>query len=800
MALNPLIDHDWSFTDFVARTNELLAQGFRLLSLSMYGDPFDPRFSAVWDKRGGPDWAFSFGFTVGDLLKDAATNKAAGFFPALVTATGGGASTRMSAVFERLAPPTTRELTVDQDVTTFAGEVVTRAQAGWMIRSATIYDDAAHESRVAAVWAKNSGNVAWTALAGMDADRSQQIFNAQWSGWARLSFITASTQGRFLAVYRDDQIGPIGTGFAARQNLTREQFLSEQATWLGKGFYTICFQGYGLEGTRRYAAIFVNGEKLVERIPQMRGGPVVAEIDDAVLDLMKRSNIRGAALAIVKGTRLVLARGYTWAEPDYPTVQPTTCFRLGSGSKLTTALGIHQLVAEGLVKLTDKVSAVLPLTTPPGTTPVNTTYLNGTVAQLLEASANRSPRYEGEGPNVKATFKTTLPVKQSQIASFMITKPMINDAARLDDFGYFLAGQIVKKLRGVSPDKSLMEAVGPRLTTPLQITRVRAGRSLRSTQPADEARYHSRDLELHDTVMDESKALVPREYGDENLETMEGSGGLSAAVTDYARLLAAMNSRPYTPLGSPAVDQLLKSADAVNGHGFDWLEPVDAAHGLYQGAKGGLLQSTQAGIWYSGNGISYVVVWNGLHTGNGLGSLDPAIGPEWYPTFTKVVEAATKQAWAATDLFPDYKMESLPATQDNWRWCNKCQGLFFAGTGLGSCPAGGAHVKSGTGNYALMHDSKLGYGQGNWRWCKACQGLFHAGPPGKCPAGGGGHDKSGSADYALVLDSPYPEHQQHWRFCKKCQGLFFEGQKAGVCPAGGAHDASASGNYSLAWS
>jgi len=30
--------------------------------------------------------------------------------------------------------------------------------------------------------------------------------------------------------------------------------------------------------------------------------------------------------------------------------------------------------------------------------------------------------------------------------------------------------------------------------------------------------------------------------------------------------------------------------------------------------------------------------------------------------------------------------------QANWRWCNKCQGLLYAGTSHGVCPAdGGAH-------------------------------------------------------------------------------------------------------------
>ena len=40
--------------------------------------------------------------------------------------------------------------------------------------------------------------------------------------------------------------------------------------------------------------------------------------------------------------------------------------------------------------------------------------------------------------------------------------------------------------------------------------------------------------------------------------------------------------------------------------------------------------------------------------------------------------------------------------QDNWRWCNKCQCLFFAGNAsLGHCPAGGAHALEGSGNYTL---------------------------------------------------------------------------------------------------
>jgi len=89
--------------------------------------------------------------------------------------------------------------------------------------------------------------------------------------------------------------------------------------------------------------------------------------------------------------------------------------------------------------------------------------------------------------------------------------------------------------------------------------------------------------------------------------------------------------------------------------------------------------------------------------------------------------------------------------QDNWRWCNTCQGLFYAGNPTtGACPAGGGHDYSNSADYVLSFSP--GGGQDNWRWCNTCQGLFYAGLPttGSCPAEGG-HDYTGSGDYTLIM-------------------------------------------------
>ena len=158
----------------------------------------------------------------------------------------------------------------------------------------------------------------------------------------------------------------------------------------------------------------------------------------------------------------------------------------------------------------------------------------------------------------------------------------------------------------------------------------------------------------------------------------------------------------------------------------------------------------------------------------------------------------------------------LTHSQENWRWCTKCQGLAFAGNPTpGNCPAGGTHEHTGSGNYSLLNDiggllaSVPGLsGQDNWRWCTKCQGLAFAGnpTPGPCPAGGS-HDHAGSADYTLFKDlnevasiaiSYFASGQDNWRWCTKCQGLAFAGNPTpGRCPAKGNHDHLGSGNYML---
>jgi len=130
------------------------------------------------------------------------------------------------------------------------------------------------------------------------------------------------------------------------------------------------------------------------------------------------------------------------------------------------------------------------------------------------------------------------------------------------------------------------------------------------------------------------------------------------------------------------------------------------------------------------------------------------------------------------------------ASQRSWRFCRKCNVMFFDGyPNKGVCSAGGGHVAQGY-NFDLTYDvPESPTAQGAWRYCHRCHVMFFDGyaDKGACAAGGG-HVAAG---YVFVLRHDVPPSglmQPAWRFCNKCHVMFFDGYPSkGRCPRGGGH-------------
>ena len=170
-----------------------------------------------------------------------------------------------------------------------------------------------------------------------------------------------------------------------------------------------------------------------------------------------------------------------------------------------------------------------------------------------------------------------------------------------------------------------------------------------------------------------------------------------------------------------------------------------------------------------------------------------------------LLAAAGGLTLAAAVAAPAGAQVSSYSWQTNWRWCSKCQGLFFGGYqgNQGLCAAGGAHAGNSSSSYDYLVNYNVGprlpdearppfeLFQSGWRFCQRCLSMaYGANGPGWCP-GSGRHDHSISYDYWIYapgenVDVPFM--QPGWRWCGKCLGFAYAGNGPGPCSYDGYHD------------
>lgn len=84
--------------------------------------------------------------------------------------------------------------------------------------------------------------------------------------------------------------------------------------------------------------------------------PDFAALEQVVLDELKATNTPGAALGIVRGDRLIFAKGFGTANIETGAqITPDTLFRLGSTTKMFTAAALVQLANAGKLKLDEPI-------------------------------------------------------------------------------------------------------------------------------------------------------------------------------------------------------------------------------------------------------------------------------------------------------------------------------------------------------------------------------------------------------------------------------------------------------------
>ncbi|MHC4701600.1 MAG: serine hydrolase domain-containing protein [Planctomycetota bacterium] len=366
-------------------------------------------------------------------------------------------------------------------------------------------------------------------------------------------------------------------------------------------------------------------------------GPAVPELsvfDETMQDFMVSRKVSAGALAITHDSRLVFARGYTWARADSRATQPKSLFRIASLSKPVTSAAILNLVEDGKLILDENVADVLPYGCPDGQQP-DPNLKEVKILHLLQHLGGWD-RDEAFDPmfgdeRISKALGSPLPISQSDIITYMNGQPLQHvpgTKCAYSNYGYCLLGRVIEQRSGMAYD----DYVSKNVLLPLGIRRMRLGRSKLRYRAPTEVRYES----SHESM-----------YGAFNLENMDSHGGWLASAPELARFAAAFDDPRDCPILSTesiltmfALPETIAPDKYERGavyYGYGW-NIRDYGNGSRNTWHTGSLPGCYTFMARWSNGVNCVVLFN--KRDSDFGEVDPLL---W-----KAVKSVA--AWPERDL------------------------------------------------------------------------------------------------------------------------------------------------------
>ena len=175
--------------------------------------------------------------------------------------------------------------------------------------------------------------------------------------------------------------------------------------------------------------------------PPLEASDLSAFTDGFFPYAIRRGDIAGAVVVVVKDGRVLFEKGYGFADiaSGTPADPEKTAFRLGSTSKLMTWTAVMQLVEEGKLDLDRDVNAYLDFNIPPRSgQPVTLRALMTHSAGFEDTSKDIMSPDRASMPSLEAYVKTHLPTR--------IFAP--GERVAYSNYSATLAGYIVQRVSG----------------------------------------------------------------------------------------------------------------------------------------------------------------------------------------------------------------------------------------------------------------------------------------------------------------------------------------------------------------
>lgn len=344
---------------------------------------------------------------------------------------------------------------------------------------------------------------------------------------------------------------------------------------------------------------------------ELSAKPGFKELEDDIDSFVKKWQLSGASVAIVKDGRLVYAKGYGYADKEKKLkVTPAHKFRIASISKLVTAVAIMKLVEEGKIGIDDTVFGTKGiLNDPQYCKAADKRAYTITVRHLLIHEAGWNSRYGDHMfmPHyISKNMDKPLPVDLETIISFALGKNLHytpGQANSYSNLGYCILGRIIKKVSG----KNYEEYVQQEILNPLGIHGMEITSNFYHKKSPWEVKYYDTPGAKQRLSVYSNNKYAPRTYEGTDFETLGAAGGWIASPAELMKLMVAIDGFCYQEdiLGCNTIDSMT-TLENPDKYGFGWVH----SDGEGNWWRTGTLSGTSAFMMRRSDGISYVFLTN----------------------------------------------------------------------------------------------------------------------------------------------------------------------------------------------
>lgn len=375
-------------------------------------------------------------------------------------------------------------------------------------------------------------------------------------------------------------------------------------------------------------------------------------LDHQIEQFMKKWNIVGASVAVVKDERLIYSKGFGYADQEQELhVEPKHLFRIASVSKLITAVSVMKLVEEGKVSLEDTVFGENGILSDERFLNIkDQNVYDITVRNLLNHTAgwtNKKGDPMFQNLKIAEEMKAELPLNIEVITEYVLKNRTLDykpgKKSVYSNFGYALLGLIIEEVS----QESYETYVTDHILNPLGIYDMHLGKSLVKDRYENEVHYYGLKGEREVLSSLGTGEKVPKYYGGNSIETLGAAGGWVASPTELMKLVVAIDNFEMREdiLSSESLQEMTKSSKWIRPFGWTGTDK----NGFWW--RTGTLSGTSVLLKREQTGLSWIFIMN----------TTPKYGARFPVQINKTMirGLATIDNWPTYDLFDYYEPKSL---------------------------------------------------------------------------------------------------------------------------------------------